>query len=123
MACDEGGIRILDGKDLSKVVRLSFIGSVRGHGCQRGRLVAALGYDRRIHVWDLVTQALVCESVTGVSASRLFIAPGEDYVLTGDAAGAAGRFPMSAQALASWARRAAGRELTASERRGFDPPA
>lgn len=55
-----------------------------------------------------------------MDASRIVIAPDEDYVLTSDAAGAVGRFPLGAQSLASWARQAAGRELTASERDDLD---
>jgi hypothetical protein len=99
---------------------LSFTGLVRDMDVSADRRIAALGYDRRIHVWDLVSQTLTCESVAGVGASRIFIAPGEDYVVTGEAGDAIGRFPMSAQALASWARRAAGRELTVSERDDLD---
>lgn len=121
-ACDDGVIRILDGKDkgLSEMTCLSFTGLVRDMDVSADRRIAALGYDRRIHVWDLVSQTLTCESVAGVGASRIFIAPGEDYVVTGEAGDAIGRFPMSAQALASWARRAAGRELTVSERDDLD---
>ena len=49
------------------------------------------------------------------------IDPGEDYVLVGDVVtgGDIGRFPLSARALTAWARQAAGRELTAAERRRY----
>lgn len=58
VACDDGVIRILAGKELSEVTRLPFTGSVRDMDVSAAGLVAVLGYDRRIHVRDLVTQAL-----------------------------------------------------------------
>lgn len=125
-ACDDGVIRVLRGEDLSDMTLLPCPGFVRDIDVSAGRLVAALSYDRRIRAWDLVSQARVCESVTGIGASRLAIDPGEDYVLAGeeDTSGDISRFPLSAQALAVWARQAAGRQLTAAERRRYidDPP-
>ena len=120
-ACDDGVIRVLRGDDLSDIACLPFPGFTRDIDVSAHRLVAALSYDRRICVWDLVSQTLVCESVRGVAASRLAIDPSEDYVIGGDAVtgDSVGRFPLSAQALTAWARQAAGRELTAAERRRY----
>ena len=106
--------------------------------------MAALSYDRRIHVWDLVSQTLIGESINGTSASWLAIDPSEDYeaysevqcrrritaghsptaqefqiilyVFVGDSANGIGRFSLSAEALTARARQIAGRELTAAER-------
>ena len=124
-ACGDGKIRALDGKGLSELAALPFDGFVRDIDVSTNRRIAALGHDRGIRVWDLVTGNLVCESVTDVGASRIAIAPDEDYVVVGEAAtGAVGRFPVSASALVSRARWAANRELTAEERAGIeDPPA
>ena len=120
-ACDDGVIRVLGGEDLSDVALLPCPGFVRDIDVSAGRLLAALSYDRRIRVWDLVSQARVCESVSGLGVSRMAIDPGEDYVLVGDVVtgGDIGRFPLSARALTAWARQAAGRELTAAERRRY----
>jgi hypothetical protein len=120
-ACDDGLIRVLHGEKLSDIACLRFSGFARDIDLNADRKVAALGYDRRIRVWDLVSQALVCESVAGTDASRLSIDPGEDYILVGHAAagGTVSRFPLSAEALRTWALQAAGRELTPAERRRY----
>jgi hypothetical protein len=120
-ACDDGVIRVLRGEDLSDMEFLPLPGFTRDIDVSTDRLVAALTYDRRICVWDLLSQAPACESITGIGASRLAIDPSEDYVIVGDAVtgGSIGRFPLSARALTTWARQAAGRELTAAERRRY----
>ncbi len=120
-ACDDGVIRVLRGEDLSDMELLPLPGFTRDIDVSTDRLVAALTYDRRICVWDLLSQAAACESVTGIGASRLAIDPSEDYVIVGDAVtdGSIARFPLSARALTAWARQAAGRELTAAERRRY----
>ena len=120
-ACDDGFIRVLHGEEFSDMARLRFSGFARDIDINADRMVAALGYDRRIQVWDLVSQALVCESVAGTGASLLALDPGEGYVLVGHAAtsGAISRFPLSADALRTWALQAAGRELTPAERRRY----
>ena len=120
-ACDDGVIRVLSGEDLSDVGRLPLPGFARDIDLSTGRLAAALSYDRRIHVWDLVSHTSICESVTGIDASRLAIDSNEDYVIVGDAvtSGGIGRFPLSARALTAWARQVAGRELTEDERRHY----
>ena len=120
-ACDNGVIRVLRGEDLSDMERLPLPGFTRDIDVSTDRLVAALSYDRRICVWDLVSQALACESVTGIGASLLAIDPSADYVIVGnaDTDGSIGRFSLSARALTAWARQVAGRELTAAERRHY----
>ena len=119
--CDDGVIRVLRGHDLSDMQHLPFPGFTRDLDVSANRLVAALSYDRRICVWDLVSQTTVCESVTGIGAGGLAIDPNEDYVIVGDAVtgGSVSRFPLSARTLTAWARQAAGRELTAAERRRY----
>ncbi|MGO8961067.1 MAG: trypsin-like peptidase domain-containing protein [Streptosporangiaceae bacterium] len=125
IACDDGVIRVLNGEDLSEVGRIPSPGFTRDLDLSTDRLVAALGYDRRydrrIHVWDLVSHTPVCESVIGIDASRLAIDSSGDYVIVGDAVtgGFIGRFPLSARALTVWARQLAGRELTEAERRRY----
>jgi hypothetical protein len=120
-ACDDGVIRVLRGEDVSDMALLPCPGFVRDIDVSAGRLVAALSHDRRVRVWDQVSQARVCESVTGIGASRLAIDPGEDHVIVGDAVtgGDIGRFPLSTRALTAWARQAAGRQLTPAERRRY----
>jgi hypothetical protein len=115
-ACDDGVIRILSGEDLSDTGRLPLQGFIRDIDVSTDRLVAALSYDRRIRVWDLVSQTLICESITGTSADWLAIDPSEDYVFVGDSANAIGCFSLSAEALTVRARQVAGRELTDVER-------
>ena len=121
VACDDQVIRVLRGEDLSEVESIPVPGFTRDIDVRTDRLVAALSHDRRIRVWDLVSQALICESVAGVGASRLAIDHGENYVIVGDAGtgGGMGRFPLSVTALTARARQAAGRELTAAERRRY----
>ena len=124
-ACGDDKIRILDGKSLREVANLPFDGFVRDIDVSTDpyRRVAALGHDRRLRVWDLVTRDRLCESVTALPASRIAIAPGQDYVMAGEVGtGAVGRFPLSAEVLEARARQAANRELTAEERVGLDDP-
>ena len=124
-ACGDDKIRVLDGKGLREVAALPFDGFVRDIDVSTDphRRVAALGHDRRLRVWDLVTRDRRCESVTALPASRIAFAPGQDYVMVGEVGtGAVGRFPLSAEVLEARARRAANRELTAEERVGLDDP-
>jgi hypothetical protein len=124
-ACDDGKIRVLDGKGLREVADLPFGGFVRDIDVSTDpdRTVAALGHDRRLHVWDLVTRDRCWESVTALPANRIAIAPGQKYVMAGEVAtGAIGRFPLSADILTTRAQQAANRELTAEERAGLDDP-
>jgi hypothetical protein len=124
-ACRDDRIRVLDGKGLREVANLPFDGFVRDIDVSTDpdRRVAALGHDRRLRVWDMVTRKLLCESVTMLPASRIAFAPGQEYVMAGEAGtGAVGRFPLSAGVLESRARQAANRELTAEERAGLEDP-
>jgi hypothetical protein len=120
-ACDGGVIRVLSGEDLSDVERIPLPGFTRDIDLSADRLAAALSYDRRIHVWDLISHTAVSESATGTDASRLAIDSREDYVIVGDAVSGdvIGRFPVSARALTAWARQVASRELTEAERRRY----
>ena len=98
-ACGDDTIRVLDGKSLHEVAALPFDGFVRDIDVSTnpGRKVAALGHDRRLRVWDLVTRDRRCESVTALPASRIAFAPGQQYVMVGEVGtGAVGRFPLSA---------------------------
>jgi hypothetical protein len=129
-ACDDGFIRVLQGEDLSDIARLPLLGFIRDVDVSTGRLVAALSNDRRILVWDLAAQSLVCESAPGIDACRLAIDSSEDYILVGDAVAEGhagrfptGRFPLGAQMLVAWARQAVGRELTVEERQRYIPDA
>jgi hypothetical protein len=124
-ACDDGILRVFRGNDLSDIAALSSPGFIRDIDVTN-RLVAALSHDRRILVWDLLSQALICESIPGMDACRLAVDPSDDYVLVGNAAvsGYSICLPVSAHALSTWARRAAGRGLTDEERNryiGEDP--
>ena len=120
VACDDGLIRVLRGDDLSDIEHIPLQGFTRDIDVSTDRLVAALSYDRRIRVWDLVRQAQICESVSGIGASRLAIDPDQGYVIVDTVTGSGpGRFPMGVAALTAWARRAAGRELTDAERRRY----
>jgi hypothetical protein len=124
-ACGDDKIRVLDGKSLREVAALPFDGFVRDIDVSTDpyRRVAALGHDRRLRVWDLVTRDRRCESVTALPASRIAFAPGQDYVMVGEVGtGAVGRFPLSAEVLEARARQAANRELTGEERVGLDDP-
>ena len=120
-ACDDGIIRVFRGADLSDIACLSLPGFIRDVDVSTDRLVAALSHDRRICVWDLVSRQPVCESAAGIDASpSLAVDASEDYVIVRDAvSGHVSRFPLSTQALAAWARRVAGRELTLDERRSY----
>ena len=110
----DGKIRALDGRGLSEVAALRFDGFARDIDVSTDRRVAALGHDRRLRVWDLVTRDRLCESVTDLRVSR--IAFDQDYVLAGEVGtGAIGRFPVRPAPLKSLARQAADRELTAEE--------
>ena len=125
-ACDDNKIRVLDGKGLREVADLPFDGFIRDIDVSTdpNRRVAALGHDRRLQVWDLVTRDLLTESVTALPASRIAIAPGQKYLMVGEVrTGAFGRFPLSADILKTRAQQAANRELTAEERAGLDDPA
>ena len=85
------------------------------------RRVAALDYDRRLRVWDLETQHLLCESVTDLGVSR--IAFDEDYVAAGEVGtGASGRFPVHPNRLQEQARQAVNGELTAEELAEIEDP-
>ena len=121
VACDDGVIRMLRTEDLSDIACLSLPGFIRDVDVSTDRLVAALSHDRRICVWDLVSQEPFCKSPAGIGASPpLAVDLREDYVIVNDAVtGRISRFPVSAQALTTWAHRAAGRELTADERRHY----
>lgn len=123
VACDDGFIYMLRVEGLLDVERLSLEGFVVDLDVGGDQLVAALSYDRRIRVWNLVSQTLVCESSDTTDAIRLAIDSSGDYVIVGDSS-PRGRIPLSAQALTAWAHQAAGRELTADERRRYidDPP-
>jgi len=124
-ACRDDKIRVLDGKGLREVANVPFDGFVRDIDVSTDpdRRVAALGHDRRLRVWDLVTRDLLCESVTALPANRIAFATGQDYVMVGEVGtGAVGRFPLSAGVLEVRARQAANRELTAEERAGLDDP-
>jgi hypothetical protein len=120
-ACDDGVIRVLNGEDLSDVGHLPLPGFTRDIDLSTDRLAAALSYNRRIHVWDLVSRTPICESITGIDADILAIDSSEDYIIVGDAVIGSGvrRFPFSARALTAWARQIAGRELTEAERRRY----
>ena len=103
---------------LSEVAVLPFDGFVRDIDISTDRRVAALGYDRRLRVWDLVTRDLLCESVTDLGVSR--IAFDQDYVMAGEVGtGAIGRFPVRPDRLKSQARQSANRELTTEELAGL----
>ena len=124
-ACGDGKIRILDGTGLREVADLPFDGFVRDIDVSTDpdRRVAALGHDHRLRVWDLVTREWLCDSVTALPASRIAIAPGQEYVMAGEVGtGAVGRFPLSADILKTRAQQTANRELTAEERVGLDNP-
>ena len=117
----DGKIVAFDGRGLSEVAALSFGGFVRDIDVSTDRRVAALGYDRRLRVWDLVTRDLRCESVTDLGVSR--IAFDQDYVMAGEVGtGAAGRIPVRPGPLESHARQAVNRELTAEELAGLEVP-
>ena len=118
VACDDGVIRVLHAEDLSDITCLSLPGFIRDVDVSTDRLVAALSHDRRIYVWDLISQEPVCKSPAGIGASPpLAVDISEDYVTISDAVTSRiSRFPLSARALTTWARQAAGRELTADER-------
>jgi hypothetical protein len=122
VACDDGTIRILAGPDLSDVASLPSAGFIRDVDVSGDRLVAVLSYDNRIRVWDLVSEELVCESGPGADVSPPLVIDAEgDYVILGDFADGdrVSRLPLSARALGEWARQAAGRELSADERRRY----
>src|SRR5215471_11102833 len=124
VACDDNNIRVLHVEDLSDIDRLASTGFTRDLDLCGDQLVAALSHDRRIHVWDLASRALSCESAAPKNARRLAIGNGAEYVIIGDSE-PSGRVPLSVRALTVWARRAAGRELTADERQRYidDPSA
>jgi hypothetical protein len=82
------------------------------------QLVAALSHDHRIRTWDLVSHALISESAAGISDYRLAVDSSGDHVIVGDTV-PSGRIPLSVLALTALARRAAGRDLTADERRRY----
>lgn len=126
VACDTDDeerefILVLRGDDLSDIGRIPRQGYIWDVDMSDDRLVAALSYDRRILIWDLVAEALVCESVSGVGASRLAIYPDQDHVIVGDVGTSSclGFFPLSKATLTEWARQAAGRELTDAERQRY----
>jgi energy-coupling factor transporter ATP-binding protein EcfA2 len=123
VACDDNNIRVLHIENLSDVEYLASAGFTRDLDLGGDQLVAALSQDRRIRVWDLVSQALACESAAPENARRLAIDDCDDYVITGDS-GPSGRVPLSVRALTAWARQEAGRELTTDERQRYiDDPA
>ena len=117
----DGKIRAFNGRGLSEVAVLSFDGFVGDIDVSTDRWVAALGHDRRLRVWDLVTRDLRCESVTDLGVSR--IAFDQDYVMAGEVGtGAVGRFPVRPDPLKSLAQQSANRELTAEELAGLADP-
>ena len=118
VACDDNNIRVLRVEDLSDVECLKSAGFTRDLDLGGEQLVAALSHDRRIRVWDLVSQALACESTAPKNARRLAIDDGGEYVIFGDSE-SSGRVPLSVRALTTWARQAAGRELTTDERQRY----
>lgn len=114
-------IRVLDGKALSSVGAFSLDGFVWDIDVSTDRKVAALDYDGRLRVWDLVTQRPLCESVTELGVTRL--AFDEDYVAVGEiGTGASGRFPVHPDRLAEQARQAVNGELTAEELAELEDP-
>ena len=114
-------IRALDGKGLSPVGAFSLDGFVWDIDVSTDRKVAALDYDGRLRVWDLVTRHLLCESVTDLGVSR--IAFDEDYVAAGEVGtGASGRFPVHPDRLEEQARQAVNGELTAEELAELEDP-
>jgi hypothetical protein len=118
-------IRVLDGKGLREVAVLPSDGFVWDIDVSTdpNRRVAVLGHDHRLRVWDLATRDRVCESVRALSASRIAIAPGQEYVMVGEAgSGAVGSFPLSPGILKGRARQLANGELTGEERAGLDDP-
>jgi WD40 repeat protein len=116
VACDDGNIRVLRADDLSDEADFPWHGFVADVDIGAGKLLAALGRDGRIRVWDLVSRELVCEPAADPGARRLAVDSSGDYVIVGDIV-FSGRLPLSAQALAAWAQRAAGRGLTSEEQR------
>lgn len=122
VACDDNIIRVLRVEDLSDVECLSLAGFTRDIDIGGDQLLGALSHDRGVRVWDLVSQTLVCESAATAGARRLAIDSSGDYVFVGDSE-PSGRIPLSVPVLTAWARRTAGRELTADERhRYIDQP-
>ena len=124
VACDDSVIRALRGEDLSDVEYLSSPGFIRDVDVGSDQLVAALSHDRRVRTWDLASQALISESAAATGACRLAVESSGDHVIVGDTV-PSGRIPLSVLALTALARRAAGRDLTADERRRYmgDAPA
>jgi hypothetical protein len=124
VACDDNNIRVLRVEDLSEIECLTVAGFTRDLDLGGDQLVAALSHDRRIRVWDLVSRTLVSESSAAGDARRLTIDDSGEYVIFGDSE-PRGRIPLNERALTAWARQAAGRELTAEERRRYidDPSA
>lgn len=117
VACDDGKILVLRTEDLEEPEAvLSWDGFVTDVDIGTGKLLAALGHDGRIGVWDLASRELVCEPTADPGACRLAVDDSGDYVIVGDTV-LSGRLPLSVQALEAWALRAARRELTAEERR------
>ncbi|MGO9218919.1 MAG: TIR domain-containing protein [Streptosporangiaceae bacterium] len=117
VACDDNNIRVLHVEDLSDVECLASAGFTRDLDLG-GDLVAALSHDRRIRVWDLVSQEPACESAAPKNARRLAIDGDGEYVIFGDSE-PSGRVPLSVRALTAWARQAAGRSLTTDERQRY----
>jgi hypothetical protein len=114
-------IRVFDGKALSPVGAFSLDGFVWDIDLSPDRKVAALDYDGRLWVWDLVTQRPFCESVTELGVTRL--AFDEDYVAVGEiGTGAWGRFPVHPDRLAEQARQTVNGELTAEELAELEDP-
>ena len=118
VACDDGIIRALRGEDLSDVGFLSWPGFIRDVDVGTDQLIAALSHDRRIRTWNLASHALISESAASTNACRLAVDSGGDHVIVGDTV-PSGRIPLSVLALTALARRAAGRDLTADERRRY----
>ncbi len=118
VACDDGRIRVLRADDLSDEADFPWDGFVADVDVGAGKLLAALGRNGRIRAWNLVSRELVCEPTADPGARRLAVDSSGDYLIVGDPV-FSGRLPLSAQALAAWAQRAAGRWLTSGEQRFY----
>ena len=116
VACDDGKIRVLRTEDLADEADFPWHGFVADVDIGAGNVLAALGRNGRIRAWNLASRELVCEPTADPGACRLVVNGSGDYVIVGGTV-ASGRLPLSAHALAAWAQRAAGRELTSEEQR------
>jgi hypothetical protein len=117
VACDDGVIRILlPSGDLEEVDQVTCPGFLEDLDINtNGQVMAALARDGRIMVWDLLRQKLQCETKISESRQRRIAFTATcDYLVVGPA-GSVDRIPVRPAALASKARKVAGRTLTAEE--------